>query len=166
MNNNFNQQAPQQPMYQQAPQQMYQQPMYQPAPKKPINVMELVALICAGVSLVLAILGATLTCACSASKSFDLKDGETFLAYKLSPVFILSIFAILVAIGGIVCGIIAVKQNGAKSGKMALVAVAVSAFALLYAFIPMVTICGYNCSLTTNYEEYFAERYGNINRYR
>ena len=53
MDNNFNQQAPQQPVYQQAPQQMpqqqmyqqapqqqmYQQPMYQPAaPKKPMNI--------------------------------------------------------------------------------------------------------------------------------
>ena len=162
MNNNFNQQAPQQPMYQQAPQQMYQQPMYQQAPKKPINVMELVALICAGVSLVLAILGATLTCACSASKTFDMEDSWiTVIEYKLSPVFILSIFAILVAIGGIVCGIIAVKQNGAKSGKMALVAVIVSAFALIYAFIPMVTICGYNCSLQSNYEDLM----GSLGRY-
>ena len=159
MDNNFNQQAPQQPMYQQAPQQMYQQQMYQAAPKKPMNVMELVALICAGVSVVLAILGSTLTCACSASSTFDKDETMAVLRYKLSPVFILSIFAILVAIGGVICGILAIKGAKEKASKLAIVAIAVSVFAFLYAFIPMVTVCGYNCSLNGEYENYLKERW-------
>ena len=176
MDNNFNQQAPQQPVYQQAPQQqmyqqapqqqMYQQApqqqMYQQAPqqapKQPmnINLMELIALICAGVSALLAILGTTLTCACSASTTFD----KTFDEYKLSPVFILSIFAIIIAAGGIVCAIIAMKQKDApvKAGKMASVAIAVSAFAFIFAFVPMTTICGYNCSLNNAQEEFVEDQ--------
>lgn len=174
MDNNFNQQAPQQPVYQQMPQQqpvyqqapvqaqyqqapqqqMYQQPQYQAAPKKPmnLNMMELIALGCAGVAALLAILGTTLTCACSASKSFDKGIDE----YSLSPVFILSIFAIIIAAGGIVCAIIALKQKDAKvkAGKMATIAIAVSAFAFIFAFVPMTTICGYNCSLNNAIEDY------------
>ena len=166
MDNNFNQQAPQQPVYQQAPQQMPQQqmyqqapmqPQYQAAPKKPmnLNMMELIALICAGVSALLAVLGTTLTCACSASKSIGKGSSE----YTLSPVFILSIFAIIIAAGGIVCAIIAMKQKDAKvkAGKMASVAIAVSVFAFIFAFVPMTTICGYNCSLNNAKDEYIED---------
>ena len=165
MDNNFNQQAPQQPVYQQAPQQMYQQPMYQTAPKKPVNVMELVAIICAGVSVIMAILGATFACSCSASKTF--KDGVTSytgfspIKYTLSPIFILSIFAALFATGAIVCGIIALKQNNtaAKAGKMSYIAIVVSAFAFFYALIPTITICGYNCSMNKAKEDYVVDIY-------
>ena len=151
MDNNFNQQAPQQPTYQQP---MYQQPMYQPAPKKPsnINVMELVALICAGFAIVMAILGATLTCTCSASKTFD-GDSD---GYSLSAVFILSIFAVLFAIGAVVCAIIGIKQQNTatKAGKMSYIAIAVAVFAFFYALIPTITVCGYNCSLNNAQEQW------------
>ena len=176
MDNNFNQQAPQQPVYQQMPQQqpvyqqapvqaqyqqapqqqMYQQPQYQAAPKKPmnLNMMELIALGCAGVAALLAVLGTTLTCACSASETFDGVKSALYLEYKLSPVFILSIFAIIFAAGGIVCAILALKQKDAavKAGKLAYVAIAVGAFGVIYGILPMLTICGYNCSLDSNYK--------------
>ena len=63
MDNNFNQQAP-------------QQPMYQPAPKKPsnINTMELLALILSSVGAFMAILGSIMTCSCSASKTMTITN--------------------------------------------------------------------------------------------
>ena len=172
MDNNFNQQAPQQmpqqpvyqqvpqqQMYQQAPQQqMYQQapqqPMYQAAPKEPmkINLMELIAIICAGVSFILAVLGTTLTCTCSAKKTFS-EDAD---GYTLSAVMILSIFAAIIAAGGIVCAIIALKQKDAavKAGKLSYIAIAVCAFAVIYSIIPLMTMCGYNCSLENSKESF------------
>ena len=158
MDNNFNQQAPQQPMYQQTPQQMYQQPMYQPAPKKPskINVLELLAIIFAGVAALMAILGTTFTCVCGASKSFKKAYRySTSVTHKLSPIFILSIFAALMAIAAIVCAILAFKKKDAavKAGKMGYIAIAVSVFAFVYAVLPTITICGYNCSLQGEVED-------------
>ena len=157
MDNNFNQQASQQPVYQQAPQQqMYQQPMYQPAPKKPINVMELVAIICAGVSVIMAILGATFTCSCSASQPSDAR----FLKYSLSAIFILSIFAAIIAAAGAVCAIIALKQKDAvvKAGKMSYIAIAACVFAIIYALIPTITVCGYNCSMNNARTEFATDQ--------
>ena len=180
MDNNFNQQAPQQPVYQQAPQQMSQQPVYQQAPqqqvyqqmpqqqaapKQPLkfNLMELISVGCAGLSFIFAILGTTLTCTCSASKAYD--GGEIryieYIDHGLSAVFILSIFAILFAAGGIACAILALKKKDAevKAGKLAYIAIAVSAFAFIYAFIPMITMCGYSCSLDSAHESYMKKLY-------
>lgn len=161
MDNNFNQQAPQQPVYQQAPQQqmyqqpMYQQPMYQPAPKKPMNMMELIGFICSAVAAIMAILGSTFTCTCSASKTAKATSG----VYVLSAVFILSIFAAIIAAGGIVCAILALKQKDAavKAGKLAYIAIALGAFAIIYALIPTITVCGYNCSLESAYTDFLAD---------
>ena len=161
MDNNFNQQAPQQPVYQQAPQQqmyqqpMYQQPMYPPAPKKPMNMMELIGFICSAVAAIMAILGSTFTCTCSASKTAKATSG----VYVLSAVFILSIFAAIIAAGGIVCAILALKQKDAavKAGKLAYIAIALGAFAIIYALIPTITVCGYNCSLEGAYTDFMAE---------
>ena len=168
MDNNFNQQAPQQPMYQQAPQQMpqqqmyqqapqqqmYQQPMYQPAaPKKPMNTKELIAFICSAAGAFFAILGATLTCSCSASKSM----GEGSKGYSLSAVFIVAIFAAFAAAAGVVLAIMALKQKNAavKAGKIAYIAIAVGAFGVIYGILPMLTICGYNCSLDSQYQKWY-----------
>ena len=152
MDNNFNQQAPQQPMYQQAPQQqMYQQPMYQQAPKKPMNMKELLAFICSVAGAFFAILGATLTCSCSASKTAKADE------YTLSAVFIVAIFAAMAAAAGVVLAIMALKEKDAavKAGKLSYIAIAVGVFGVLYALIPTITICGYNCSLQSNYEDLF-----------
>lgn len=166
MDNNFNQQAPQQPVYQQAPQQMpqqqmyqqapqqqmYQQPMYQPAaPKKPMNTKELIAFICSAAGAFFAILGATLTCSCSASKSM----GEGSKGYSLSAVFIVAIFAAFAAAAGVVLAIMALKEKDAavKAGKLSYIAIALGVFGVLYALIPTITICGYNCSLQGEVED-------------
>ena len=182
MDNNFNQQAPQQPVYQQMPQQQpvyqqapQQQPVYQQAPqqqayqqaapKQPLkfNIMELISVGCAGLSFIFAILGTTLTCTCSASKAYDGGDIKyvEYIDHGLSAVFILSIFAILFAAGGIVCAILALKKKDAevKAGKLAYIAIAVSAFAFVYAFVPMITMCGYSCSLDNAHETYMKKLY-------
>lgn len=163
MDNNFNQQPSQmqgqpmyqqasnqmqgQPMYQQAPNQMPGQPMYQPVPKKPlnINIMELVAIICSGVGLLMAVIGTLCYCSCSASATFEKgSDG-----YTNSAVMIVAILGVIVALVGVVFAILALKKTDApvKAGKLAYVAAAVGIFAVLYGIIPTITICGYNCSL-------------------
>ena len=171
MDNNFNQQAPQQPvyqqapqqmpqqqMYQQAPQQMYQQPMYQqPMPKKPsnINTTELLALILSSVGAFMAILGSIMTCSCSASKSMDIanimlhsSDGK---AHRASAVLWVAIIGALIAAAGVVLAIMALKKKDAavKAGKLSYIAMAVGAFGVVYGILPVLTICGYNCSLNS-----------------
>ena len=188
MDNNFNQQAPQQPVYQQmpqqpvyqqAPQQMPQQPVYQqapmqaqyqPAPKKPatVNFMEIIALLASGVGAFMAILGSILTCSCSAYESWDYKryakfDGDE-LKYNLHKMDLIVIFAILgaiIAAAGVVMAIVALKQKNAavKAGKLAYVAIAVGAFGVIYGILPMLTICGYNCSLDSNYKDLIKKYY-------
>ena len=180
MDNNFNQQAPQQPMYQQAPQQpmyqqapqqpMYQQPMYQPAPKKPsnINVMELWGLILAAVGALMAIIGSIMTCSCSASTSWDYERMEKYFddtdkysledynLHKMSLVVLVAIIGAVIALVGVILSIMAIKQKNAavKAGKLAYIAIAVGVFGVVYGIIPMLTLCGYNCSLDSQYKAY------------
>ncbi len=142
------QQMPAQPVYGQAP-----QPVYVQAPKQPpkFNTMELVALICSGVGLLMAIIGTLCYCSCSASATFESgSDG-----YTNSAVMIVAILGVLVAVVGVVFAILALKQKDVpvKAGKLAYVAAAVGIFAVLYGIIPTITICGYNCSLNNAYED-------------
>jgi len=112
---------------------------------KKFDIFGLIALISAGISAVLAVLGTTFVCACSASKSWSIKgiaeDGDL---HKLSMTMLLSIFAIILAIVAIVFAILANMKANSLMGKIALL---VGVVALLYAAIPMFTICGYNCAL-------------------
>ena len=152
MDNNFNQQqmpaGQGQPVYQQ--QMPVQQPVYGQPPKAPsnMNVMELVALICSAAGLVMSVLGTLLYCSCSASATFE--SGSE--GYTNSAVMIVAILGVLVAVGGVVCAILAIKKNGEKKSKMAYIAAAVGVFAILYGIIPTLTICGYNCSLNNAQE--------------
>ena len=171
MDNNFNQQAPQQPMYQQAPQQMpqqqmyqqapqqqmYQQPMYQPVPKKPsnINTTELLAMILSSVGAFMAMLGSIMTCSCSASKSLGtnilaaaLKGGKL---HSTSAVMWVAIIGAILAGVGVFLAITALKKKDAavKAGKLSYIAMAVGAFGVIYGILPVLTICGYNCSLNS-----------------
>lgn len=164
MDNNFNQQAPQQtvgqPVYQQVPQQPVGQPVYQQAPKKPsnINVMGLIALICSSVGLLMTVVGSILTCSCSASKSYDAESTIEMKKlmiegnHSMSLVMILAIVGAVIAIVGVVFGILAIKdkKSTVKAGKMAYIAIAVGVFAVMYGILPVITICGYNCSLDAN----------------
>ena len=201
MDNNFNGQQPQQPVYQAQPQQpvyqaqpqqpvyqaqpqqqMYQAqqpvygqaPMYQ-APKKPskINALELLALILASVGTLFAILGTTFMCACSAD-AFNIKGTKasyfgakyvTGLNVKFSthPTLIIAILGGLMAIAAVVLAIIALKQKDAKvkAGKMAWISMIVGVFATIYAFVPMFTICGYNCALDSAAKEEVKDLFSN-----
>ena len=157
MDNNFNQGQPQQPFNQGQPQQPFNQgqpqqsfnqgqpqPMYN-TPKQPpkFNVKQLVAIICSGVGAFLAILGTSLTCSCSAKKF-----NETG-AHSLSAVFIVTIFAVIIAAVGIVFGILAKKDKAAavKAGKLSDIAILIGGVAIVYGLLPLFTICGYNCVL-------------------
>ena len=148
------QQAPAQPVYQQAPQQqMPGQPVYQAVQKQPanFNTMELVALICSGVGLLMAVIGTLCYCSCSAKATFA-SDSD---GYTNSAVMIVAILGVLVAAVGVVFAILALKKTDApiKAGKLSYVAAAVGVFAILYGIIPTITICGYNCSLNNAVED-------------
>ena len=155
MDNNINQQPQGQPVYQQPQgQPMYQQPMYQPAPKKPlmINWFELGALICSIVGFIMSVLGSSLTCACSASKTFDPKRVVTVASNRFvtSPVMVVSIIGAVFAIAAIVLAIVALKKQCAvKAGKIAYIAIAIGAVGFVYGVLPVLTTCGYNCSLNS-----------------
>lgn len=166
--------APQaQPVYQQmsAPQaqgqQVYQQqmptgqPVYPQAPKKPSNTnsKELLALILSAVGTVLAVIGSIFTCSCSASKTYDTDDimGSALSIFSgdihsTSAVMIVAILGAIIAAVGVTFGILAIKDKNAtvKAGKMAYIAIAVGVFGVMYGILPVLTICGYNCSLNSN----------------
>lgn len=112
-------------------------------PKK-LNVMELVALACAAVALIMTVLGSTLYCACSASKMVE--EGT----HSNSAVMVVAILGAIVAVVGIVFAVMALKKDG---GKLSYVAMVVALFAFLYGIIPTITICGYNCSLNSASED-------------
>lgn len=164
MDNNFNQQHAQgQPVYQQQipQQQMQGQPMYQQAPKQPSNknMKEFIALILSGAGAFLAVLGSILTCSCSASKTYDTDDifssAMNILGgdmHSTSAVMIVALLGAVVAAVGVVFGILAIKDKNAtvKAGKMAYIAVAVGVFGVMYGILPVLTICGYNCSLNSS----------------
>lgn len=119
-----------------------------PVQKSPVNynIIEIIAAACAGVGLLMVILGTIFTCTCSAKKTFSVdSDGE----HGLSAVFIVTIFGILFAIAAIVLAIVAIKQKEAavKAGKLSQVSFVVGCFAVLVGILPLFTICGYNCSL-------------------
>lgn len=138
----------------------------QPAPKKPMNVsLGLIAMICSAASLVMAVIGSIFACTCSASKSYDaVKMAERMLKsnniYSTSAVIIVNIIAALIAVAAVVLAIVALKKD--SSDKMAKVAAALGAFALLYAVLPMLTVCGYNCSLSNAYKDAIGGALGSL----
>lgn len=139
-----------------------------------INTMELLALICSAVGTVMAIVGSALTCSCSASKTWDAKSfmssalssltGSSSGMHKMSAVCILAIVGAIIAAAGVVLAIVALKQKNTtvKAGKLAYVAVAVGVFGFMYGLLPVLTICGYNCSLNSSYEDAMGSSLSNI----
>ena len=124
-----------------------------PVQKAPanINIIEIIAAACAGVGLLMVILGTIFTCTCSAKKVFDGSSGE----HGLSAVFIVTIFGIIFAIAAVVLAILAIKQKDAavKAGKLSQISFVVGCFATLIGIMPLFTICGYNCSLNNAAEK-------------
>ncbi len=175
-------QAPVQQVYQQ--QMPAGQPVYQQAPKKPsnTNTKELLALILSGVGALMAVIGSILTCSCSASKTYDAENmmgsvmGSlgTILGgsaemdiHSTSAVMIVALIGAIVAAVGVVFGVLAIKDKNAtvKAGKMAYIAMAVGVFGLMYGLLPVLTICGYNCSLDSNYNDALSNQLGNLSNY-
>ena len=156
MDNNENlgqqQQTPQQPannMYQQQYQQFNQQNNF--------NMLEIISIICSGVGFLIVLLGTILTCTCSAKNVIE--DG-----FNVSPIFILTIFGIIVSVAGVVLAIVAIKKTDEviKADKIAKLAIAVGATAVLFGILPLVTICGYNCSLENAFEDSFSNAFGSL----
>lgn len=136
------------------------------APKQPMNVsLGLMAMICSAVSLVMAVIGSIFACTCSASKSYDaVKMAERMLKgnniYSTSAVIIVNIIAAIIAVAAVVLAIMALKKDSAD--KMAKVAAVLGAFAFLYAVLPMLTVCGYNCSLSNAYRDAISGALGSL----
>lgn len=125
-----------------------------PVQKAPanFNIIELIAAACAGVGLLMVILGTIFTCTCSAKKTFSINgDGE----HGLSAVFIVTIFGVIFALAAIILAVIAIKQKDApvKAGKLSQISFVVGCFATLVGLLPLFTICGYNCSLNNAAED-------------
>ena len=92
---------------------------------------------------VLVFFGTIFTCTCSASKF------EETAEFSTSAVCILTIIGIIVSAVGIVLAIMELKKNNAaiKADKLAKLAVVLGAAAVVFGLLPLLTICGYNCSL-------------------
>lgn len=137
-----------------------QQPMnanpfgQQPAPKKAPNakLFELISIICSGVGFLMVFFGTIFTCTCSAKRPFEVKTAGEF---GLSPIFILTIFGIVIAVAGIVLAIMAMKSKDteAKAGKLSMASAIIGVAAAVFGILPLVTICGYNCSLNGQAED-------------
>ena len=112
-----------------------------------INTMELLALICSAVGTVMAIVGSALTCSCSASKTWDAKEVMSSAFGSLtgsgSGMHKMSVVCILAIVG-------------------AIIAAAVGVFGFMYGLLPVLTICGYNCSLNSSYEDAIGSSLSNI----
>ena len=121
-----------------------------PVQKAPANfhIIELIAIACAGVGLLMVVLGTIFTCTCSAKKAFE---GTSAGEHGLSAVFIVTIFGVIFALAAIVLAVIAIKQNGCK--KLSQISFVVGCFATLTGLLPLFTICGYNCSLNNAAEK-------------
>ena len=136
------------------------------APKKPMNVsLGLIAMICSAVSLVMAVIGSIFACTCSASKSYDAVKMTTNMLkgnniYSTSAVIIVNILAAIIAVAAVVLAIIELKKN--STDKISKIAVVLGAFAFLYAVLPMLTICGYNCSLSNSYKDAVSSALGSL----
>ena len=147
MDNNQNNVYNQQP-YGGQPQQQTPFGYAQQQPKAPakFNLYELLALCFAGVALVMVVLGTIFTCTCSAKTIVE--------EYKagLSGVVTVSIIGVVFAVAAVVMAILAYKlKSNVPAGKMAAVSFIVGAVAAVFGLMPVITICGYNCSIN-NYE--------------
>ena len=112
-----------------------------------MSILKLLSLIFSGVGLLMVFLGTIFTCTCSAKKTFDTDSDGT---HTMSLVWILTIIGVLVAIAGLVLGLIEMKK---ASDKLVLASVVVAIFSVILGLLPLFTICGYNCSLNSASEK-------------
>ncbi|MBQ3544977.1 MAG: hypothetical protein IJA34_08340 [Lachnospiraceae bacterium] len=119
-------------------------------PAKPNGNKELfkwIGLGCSGFGFLLTFIFSIVTCS-RAGVKFEqaIEEGEKI---KVSLAIIGVIIGVLIAIAGVVLSILSIEK-GSKIDKIVLVAIAVGAFAVVYAIFSNATICGYNCSLNNN----------------
>lgn len=130
---------------------------YAQGPKSPanFNLFELLSICLSGVGMLMVFLGSIFTCTCSAKKTFEGYSAS----FTMSPVFVVSIFGILFAAAGVVLAILAIKdtKSAKKAGMIAKIAFVLGVFAIVYGIIPIVTICGYNCSLNSQIKSAFLD---------
>ena len=134
----------------------FQQQYMAPQPPK-YNLFELISIICSGLGMIMVILGTVLTCSLSASRISDrIDDIKSWKdALSLSPVFIVAVIGIMVAIAGMVLAIVALKQKNAviQAGKIAKLAVVLGGVAVVFGVLPLITMCGYNGALSNEFED-------------
>lgn len=164
-NQNFNQQQPQNNVFQQQPQNgaqqpnnMFQQQFQQPKQPSNMNMNELISIILSGVGFLMVFLGTIFTCSCSATKFVE--EGE----FGLSAIFILTIFGIIACAAGVVLAIMALKQKDAavKADKLAKIAAVVGVAGVVFGLLPLITMCGYNCSLNSEMESAVEDALGSL----
>lgn len=148
--NNMNVQPQQQPnnafVQQPMNNNMYQQQFMQQPPKQPtFNLFELISIICSGVGFLMVFFGTIFSCTCSTSENY-LKNSDGF---GVHPIFVLTLVGIVVAIAGIVLAIMALKQVNVaiKAGKISKVSIVLGIAAVVFGLLPLITMCGYTCSL-------------------
>src|SRR5574344_1974677 len=101
------------------------------------KIFEFVGFGCACLGFVLSVIFTIVTCARGPKASG--------IHMKMSLWIIGVIIAGCIAVAGLVFSILS-KEKGQKLGKIPSIAVIVATAALLFAIIPNVTICSYNCS--------------------
>lgn len=111
------------------------------------DLFKWIGLGCSGLGFLLTFIFSIVTCS-RAGVKFEqaIEEGEKI---KVSLAIIGVIIGVLIAIAGVVLSILSIEK-GAKINKIVMVAIAVGAFAIIYAIFSNATICGYNCSLNNN----------------
>lgn len=111
------------------------------------DIFKLLSIIFSGAGLLMVFLGTIFTCTCSAKKTFDTdSDGK----HSMSLVCIVTIIGVIIAVAGLVFGLMEMKK---KSDKLVLASVVIAAFSVVFGLVPLFTICGYNCSLNNASEK-------------
>ena len=109
-------------------------------PRSTKKIFELVGFGCSCLGCLLTIIFSIVTCA--RGPEIALEDGD----FKMSLWIIGVIIAVIIAIAGLVLSILSMEK-GQKMSKLNMIAIAVSAVAIIWALIPNATLCGYNCAL-------------------
>lgn len=121
----------------------------QASPNGKKELFKWIGLGCSGFGFLLTFIFSIVTCS-RAGVKFEqaIEEGEKI---KVSLAIIGVIIGLLIAIAGVVLSILSIEK-GSKIDKIVMVAIAVGAFAIVYAIFSNATICGYNCSLNSNKE--------------
>lgn len=113
------------------------------------KLFEIIGFGCACLGCLLTFIFNIVTCARSPKATIDsIKDGGD--SYTMSLWIIGVILAAIIAVAGAVLAFLS-KEQGQKLGMLATIAIIVAGVTLVFAIIPNVTICSYNCALTSEF---------------